>query len=44
VHRRIGTLERRGTVRFSIGAFNTEEEVDAAIEAVAEVAAWAASR
>lgn len=44
VHKRIGTAARRGTVRFSIGAFNTEEEIDAAIAAVAEVAAWAASR
>lgn len=43
-HKRIGTAARRGTVRFSIGAFNTEEEIDAAIAAVAEVAAWAASR
>ncbi len=44
VHKRIGTAARRGTVRFSIGAFNTEEEIDAAVAAVAEVAAWAASR
>jgi len=44
VHRRIGTLGERGTVRFSIGAFNTEEHVDAAIAAMAEVAAWAAAR
>ena len=44
VHQRIGTLRERGTVRFSIGAFNTEEHVDAAIRAMAEVAAWAAAR
>lgn len=44
VHKRIGTAARRGTVRFSIGAFNTQEEIDTAITAVAEVAAWAASR
>ena len=44
VHKRIGTAARRGTVRFSIGAFNTDEEIDAAIAAMAEVAAWAASR
>ncbi len=44
VHKRIGTAARRGTVRFSIGAFNTEQEIDTAIAAVAEVAAWAASR
>lgn len=44
VHKRLGTAQRRGTVRLSIGAFNTEEEIDAAIGAVAEVAMWAASR
>ena len=44
VHQRIGTLREQGTVRFSIGAFNTEEHVDAAIAAMAEVAAWAAGR
>ena len=44
VHKRIGTLERRGTVRFSVGAFNTEEQVDAAVSAVAETAAWNAAR
>jgi selenocysteine lyase/cysteine desulfurase len=44
VHQRIGTLREQGTVRFSIGAFNIEEHVDAAIAAMAEVAAWAARR
>jgi cysteine desulfurase family protein len=44
VHQRIGTLRSGGTVRFSIGAFNTEEHIDAAIAAFAEVAAWSASR
>jgi cysteine desulfurase/selenocysteine lyase len=34
MHKAIGTLEHGGTVRFSIGAFNTSEEIDAAIEAV----------
>lgn len=43
-HRRLGTLDRRGTVRFSIGAFNTDEQIDAAIDAVAETAMWAAAR
>ncbi|MDE2075394.1 MAG: aminotransferase class V-fold PLP-dependent enzyme [Alphaproteobacteria bacterium] len=44
VHKRIGTAARRGTVRFSIGAFNTDAEIDTAIAAVSEVASWAASR
>ncbi len=44
VHKRLGTAERRGTVRLSIGAFNTGEEIETAIGAVAEVAMWAASR
>jgi cysteine desulfurase/selenocysteine lyase len=44
VHQRLGTLRERGTVRFAIGAFNTEEHVDAAISAMAEVARWAAGR
>ncbi len=36
-HRTLGTLTP-GTVRFSIGYFNTAEDVDAAIKAVAEIA------
>ncbi|MBZ5510195.1 MAG: aminotransferase class V-fold PLP-dependent enzyme [Acidobacteriia bacterium] len=44
VHQQLGTLERHGGVRFSIGAFNTEEQVDAAIHAVGEIAHWAAAR
>lgn len=44
VHERLGTLGRGGTVRFSIGAFNTEQHVDAAIQAIDEVAAWNAAR
>jgi selenocysteine lyase/cysteine desulfurase len=43
-HQRLGTLRAGGSVRISIGAFNTEEHVDAALRAVAEVAAWAAAR
>ncbi len=31
VHRALGTLANGGTVRFSLGAFNTAEDVDAAI-------------
>lgn len=44
VHTQMGTLDIHGTVRFSIGAFNTEEQVDHAIHAVGEIAKWAATR
>jgi cysteine desulfurase/selenocysteine lyase len=39
VHRQIGTEEIHGTVRVGIGPFNTEEHIDAAIEAVEDIAA-----
>jgi cysteine desulfurase / selenocysteine lyase len=39
VHEGIGTADIHGTVRLSIGPFNTEEHIDAAIEAVREIAA-----
>jgi cysteine desulfurase/selenocysteine lyase len=38
VHKQLGTLEIHGSVRFSIGAFNTEEHIDAAIRGVAAIA------
>ena len=38
-HEMLGTLGRGGTVRFSIGAFNTEKDTDLAVSAVAEIAA-----
>ena len=38
VHQHHGTSPR-GTVRFSIGPFNTEEHIDTAIGAVKEIAA-----
>lgn len=41
VHDQLGTTEIRGAVRFSIGPFNTEEHILAAIEAVRETAAFA---
>ena len=36
-HRTIGTLEQ-GTVRFSIGFFNTKEDIETAVRAVEEIA------
>ena len=39
VHEVIGTFDIHGTVRMSIGAFTTEEDVNTAIEAVKEIAA-----
>jgi len=41
LHTSLGTSERGGTVRFSIGAFTTVEQVDHAIQAVDEIAASA---
>jgi len=38
VHEEIGTMHIHGAVRFSIGAFNTAEEVDAAVAAMADIA------
>ena len=38
MHRALGT-ERQGAVRFSFGYFNTDAEIDAAIDAVKEIAA-----
>jgi cysteine desulfurase family protein len=37
VHEQIGTMPIHGGVRFSIGAFNTEKDVEAAIQAMAEI-------
>jgi selenocysteine lyase/cysteine desulfurase len=44
VHTQLGTLQRDGGVRFSIGAFNTEQEVDAAIAGIADISQWAHER
>ena len=38
VHKQLGTSEVHGSVRFSIGPFNTDEHIDTAVEAVKEVA------
>jgi cysteine sulfinate desulfinase/cysteine desulfurase-like protein len=37
-------MEIHGGVRFSIGAFNTEAQVDAAIDAMKEIARWKDTR
>lgn len=34
MHRALNTLERGGTIRFSVGPFNTPEDIDTAVEAV----------
>ena len=39
VHQGIGTFDMHGTVRLSIGAFNTEADVESAINAIKEIAA-----
>ena len=38
VHEQIGTDKIHGTVRLSIGPFNTEQHIDKAIEAIQEIA------
>ena len=38
VHVYLGTDKLHGTVRFSVGPFNTEAEIDTAVEAVREIA------
>ena len=38
MHEALGTLDSGGTVRFSLGPFSSEEDVDAAIGAVREIA------
>ena len=40
VHKQLGTVEEHGSVRFSIGAFNTEQHIEAAIAAVGEIAEY----
>ncbi len=39
VHEQIGTAEIHGAVRFGVGPFNTEEQINIAVEAVKEIAA-----
>jgi cysteine desulfurase family protein len=38
VHKQLGLVERHGGVRFGIGYFNTEENIEAAINGIAEIA------
>ncbi|GFE57347.1 aminotransferase class V-fold PLP-dependent enzyme [Geobacter sp. AOG1] len=44
VHTQLGTVDIHGGVRFSVGAFNTDEQVDVAIGAVTAIARWSAER
>ena len=44
VHEGIGTFDIDGTVRFSPGVFTTDAEIEHAIAAVADVAAYARNR
>lgn len=44
VHEQLGTVERDGGVRFSIGAFNTEQQVDEAVAAIDEISKWSRER
>ncbi|NLP04363.1 aminotransferase class V-fold PLP-dependent enzyme [Candidatus Fermentibacteria bacterium] len=44
VHAQLGTDRIHGTVRFSVGPFNTEEHIDKAVEAVREIASLGRQR
>ena len=44
VHQQLGLVDSHGGVRFSVGAFNTEADVDAAIHGVADIARWSRER
>lgn len=39
IHRRLGTIERQGTVRLSVGFQTTQDEIDAVIDALQQVSA-----
>lgn len=38
VHEQLGTLATAGGVRFSLGAFTTDDDVEAALTGIAEIA------
>jgi len=42
VHKQLGLVKNHGGVRFSLGPFNTDQDVATAVDAVAQIAAWAA--
>jgi cysteine desulfurase family protein len=44
VHRQLGIEDTHGGVRFSVGAFNTEVHINAAIAAIADIAKWSRER
>jgi cysteine desulfurase / selenocysteine lyase len=44
VHRQLGIEETDGGVRFSVGAFNTEADIAAAVAAIADIAKWTRER
>ena len=44
VHEQLGTVPIHGAVRFSVGAFNTEAHIDAAVEGVRQIARWSKER
>ncbi|VAX40378.1 Cysteine desulfurase [hydrothermal vent metagenome] len=37
IHRSLGTLERGGTIRFSLGAFTTKEEIEITVNALRDI-------
>jgi cysteine sulfinate desulfinase/cysteine desulfurase-like protein len=43
VHEGIGTTELKGTVRFSIGPFNSQEHIEKALYALDDIAKMRAS-
>jgi selenocysteine lyase/cysteine desulfurase len=44
VHRQLGIEDTHGGVRFSVGAFNTEAHINAAIAAIEDIAKWSHER